>query len=67
MTGNTRTLHVIFDFHTLEKEKNLPKRKIKKKEIRYKTASSPEQDLYPDWDALSTELRGTRHQWKVNF
>ena len=50
MTGNTRTLHVIFDFHTLEKEKNLPRRKIKKKDIRHKMASSLEQDLHPDWD-----------------
>ena len=51
----TRILHIIFDFRTnSEKKRTFQKKNIKKK-IQQKTASSPEQDLHPDWD----RFRGT--------
>ena len=50
MTG-IQGLFILFLIFTHEKEKKpSKKKKLKKKEIRYKTASSPEQDLHSDWD-----------------
>ena len=48
--GYTRRLHVTFEYR-----KKWKKKVKKNKKQKTKTASSPEQDLHPDWD----RFRGT--------
>ena len=55
MTGIQGLFMLFLIFTHSKKKRTFQKEKLKKKEIRYKTASSPEQDLHPDWD----RFRGT--------
>ena len=55
MTGIQGFFMLSLIFVQTRKRKEPFKRKIYRKKIQQKTASSPEQDLHPDWD----RFRGT--------
>ena len=51
----TKTLHIISYLDIKYERKRIFEKKKEKKKAMKKTASSPEQDLHPDWD----RFRGT--------